>query len=587
MSSQVAIGIDFGTSTSLIAVYRDGKPWVIPDPVTKLPYIPSIVAVDEAGQLHIGEPARPWVDLTDGKARYGIREVKRRLGTGEPVYLGNERYRPEEIAAYILKRLVQNAEEALGWSIEDVVLSVPANFSDAARNATLEAGRIAGLNIQRLINEPTAAALAYGIKHLDTEAQIVVFDFGGGTLDVTVLEMFGGIIDVKASYGDPGLGGADIDRALERLIYRKFLDEVGTDVTVGPRAKNQLKAEAEKAKIRLSKDYEAVVDMPAFGVLNGAPIPLRVNVTREEFNRAIAPELDKARLCLRKALDAKKIRPSAVEKVLLVGGTSHIPAVRELVAEMFAREPEVSVEPEQAVVMGVAVQAAMLKELIVPAHGLILTDVAPYGLGLEIVDIVGGQPMLVYDPLMPPNTTIPFSTTRRYSLMAEDQDTVELKLYQDHSGTARFPEDAVYTGIQGLITDIPPSQTGVPHSVEVEFSYDANGLAQVRAYLPDTGQSVTIEYAHSALRLSPEARRQAEARLQERWRENPEAARYEPVLKRAEQLMMTVPGYHKNVLEKAVAELKYALSHGNKKQIEEAGGRLVDLIYDITSDMDA
>lgn len=585
MSGSLAVGIDFGTSTSLVAVYRDNKPWVIPDPLTGLPYIPSIVSLDDEGKLWVGEPARPWVDVKVNGQRYGIREVKRKLGTGESVLLKGQEYRPEDIAATIIREVVRNAEEALGEEIEEVVLSVPANFPDAARQATLVAGELARIKVLRLINEPTAAALAYGINHIDKEAQIVVFDFGGGTLDVTTLEMFGGIMDVKSSHGDPELGGKNIDEALIGLILRKFHEDVGENVVYSERARAQLKAEAERAKIRLSAQRETIVEMPAFGMRGGTPVDLRVLVTREELNRAIAPLLDRARQCVRRALDAKKIRPSAVSNVLLVGGTTHIPAVRELVAEIFAREPEASIDPIQAVALGTAVQAAMHKGLIDTRHGLILTDVAPYGLGLEVLSMVGGQPVLVYDPLMPPNTTIPFSTKRLYSLVDKEQEEVVIRLYQDHYGTARYLEEAVFTGIEGVITDIPPSETGRPHPIEIEFSYDNNGLAQVRAYIPSTGQSVTIEYAHSSLRLSPAERRQAQERVEELWRKHPEAARYEAVLRRAEQLMSTIPRYYREELEKAVAALKHALSTNNKRQIEDAGGRLVDLLYDITSDL--
>lgn len=580
MSERLAVGIDFGTSMSLIATYQNGKPWVIPDPGTQRPNIPSLVALDEEGQLHVGEAAQSWADLPG----HGVREVKRILGSGQTITLRGKTYRPEELAATIIRYLLRNAEEALGRKIDEAVLSVPANFPDTARQATLAAGELAGIKIQRLINEPTAAALAYGINRIDEEAQVIVFDFGGGTLDVTTLEMFGGIMDVKASHGDPHLGGRDMDEALMNLILRKFREEAG-DVTVSDRAMTQLKTEAEKAKILLSTEMETVVRMPAFAVQGGSPIDLNVHVTREEFNREIAPLLQRARQCIRHALDAKEIRPSKIDKVLLVGGTTYIPAVRQLVAEMFALEPERSIDPDLAVAKGVAVQSAMVHGMVDSQRSLILTDVAPYGLGIPVVSIVGGQPMLVYDELMPPNTTIPYSTTRSYSLLDAEQDAVTVQLYQDHYGKARFPEDAEFTGIEGRITGIPPSETGEPHPLELEFSYDMNGLAQVRARIASTGQSVTIQYAHSAVRLTPEEKQEAQARVDELWRQSPEAGQYEAVIRRAEELLPTVPAFYKADLESVLTALKDALASGNKRAIDDAGSRLVDLLYDVTSEL--
>lgn len=304
MTKDYAIGIDLGTSTSEICVYRHSESFAIPDPKTKLAIIPSIVAINKKGELLVGEDARSWVDVS-GR---GIREVKRKMGTGESVRLLDKEYRPEEISALILRKLKENAEEALGTMIREVVLSVPANFPDAARQATLNAGELAGLKITRLINEPTAAALAFGIQNINVEEQLVVFDFGGGTLDITVLEMIAGVLDVKCSFGNPQLGGKDFDETMMALLKQKFYAE-NPGAEISDKAYGALKEAAEKTKKILSDSLSHCVRIPYFAVCNGESVDLEVKVTRHEFEMAIAPLLDQARQCVRQALNAKKLRP--------------------------------------------------------------------------------------------------------------------------------------------------------------------------------------------------------------------------------------------------------------------------------------
>ncbi|MEH1832729.1 MAG: Hsp70 family protein [Nostoc sp.] len=448
MKTNYAIGIDLGTSTSEICIYKNNESLPIPDPITKIPIIPSIVAINERKKLLVGEAARGTVD----RPGYGVRESKRLMGTEEVFRLQDQDYRPEEIAALILRKLKENAEEALGHPIQDVVISVPANFPEAARKATFNAGEIAGLNVLRLINEPTAAALAFGIKNINSEEQIVVFDFGGGTLDVSVLEMFEGVLDVKCSFGDPLLGGKDFDEAMISLLLKKFAAQ-HPGISIHNRD-TELKEQAEKVKKILSVEQSCDARIPYFATKDGKGIDLDVEITRTEFEQAIAPLLEQARACIRQALNAKKIRPSAIDRVLLVGGTTYIPAVRNMVAEMFGKEPKLDVNPDLAVGIGACIQAALAKGLINEESGIILTDVAPFGLGIDVVSMIGGQVMLTYEPLIQPNTTIPYSVKKTYTLLHAEQQQVEVRLYQDHTGKAKLPVDAIYTEIAGQITVI-------------------------------------------------------------------------------------------------------------------------------------
>jgi molecular chaperone DnaK len=573
-----AFGIDLGTSTSEIAVYVDGSPKVIPQITSRgrSPVMPSVVAVNRSGELVVGEEAVPYADIPG----VGVREIKRHMGTSKTVHLGNHNLRPEEVSALILKQLKANAEQFLGQEVKDVVLSVPANFSDAAKQATLNAGRIAGLNIVRLINEPTAAALAFGIQNVDTEAQIVIFDFGGGTLDITVLEMMNGVLDVQCSYGDPYLGGKDIDEAVKDLLWSKFSRE-HPRCALDQKSAGLLKRLSEEAKIALSSSHVHEVFAPNFAVDNGDLVDFEVQVTREEFERAIAPILNRARECLKQALNSKGIKPPAVDAVLLVGGTTYIPAVRQMVAEVLGKQPRTDVDPDLAVVIGAAVRAAEIAGSLSPEHDIVLTDVSPIGLGIEVVSLVGGQPMFTYDPLIMPNTTIPYSVKRTYSLLYEEQEEVIIKLLQDRTGKARLPEDAEDTGIEGTIRDIPPSSTGLPHPVEVEFSYDGNGLIRLRAWIPATGQSVEINYSTSESRLTDAEIEQAAKKLRELWMTTPHAKQYEFVIKRAERALDTASPSQRQKLSEGISNLKIALVEGNEQNMRATANQLLDLLENL------
>ncbi|MBD2770943.1 Hsp70 family protein [Iningainema tapete] len=577
-----AIGIDLGTSTSEICVYKNNESHPISDPITKLAIIPSIVAINKKGELLVGEDARSWVDVT-GR---GIREIKRKMGTGETIKLLDKEYRPEEISALILRKLKENAEEALGSTIREVVLSVPANFPDAARQATLNAGELAGLKITRLINEPTAAALAFGIKNIELEQQLVVFDFGGGTLDITVLEMISGVLDVKCSFGNPQLGGKDFDEAMIELLREKFQAE-NPGAEISDKAYGALKETAEKAKRALSVQHTHSVRIPYIATLNGKSVDLEVEITRQEFEIAITPLLDKARQCVRQALNAKKLRPSAINRVLLVGGTTYIPAVRQLVFEMFGKEGKApDVGADLAVGIGASIQAALASGLIPDESGIILTDVAPFGLGIEVISEVGRQYMLTYEPLIQPNTTIPFSTNKTYTLLRADQQRVEVRLYQDNTGKAKLPSEAIDTGLFAEITDIPPAADGNPYPVKVEFSYDINGIAKLKATIPGTNKSVELEYAYSALRMDSDALSRAASRLRELWKQNAKAKEYEGLINKAERLLTEMPSDDRLPLSDLVIDLKTALMNDNTEEIQAVGDRLVDFLFDLENNMD-
>jgi molecular chaperone DnaK len=582
MTKDFAIGIDLGTSTSEISMYRKEQATPITFGTNNIAIMPSLVAIDPNGKILVGELARGVVD----KPGWGVREVKRKMGTGEKVIIQGKEYIPEEISAHILQELKENAERALGEKIKDVVISVPASFSDAARVATENAARIAGLQVIKLINEPTAAALAFGVDNIDIEEQLVIFDFGGGTLDITVLEMMAGILDVKSSFGDTGLGGKDFDEKMITLILDKFKSK-HPNVLISEKSMEPLKESAEFTKKILSTQISHTLNIRNFAFEGQEGLDLEVEISRKEFEDAIAPLLERTRECVRQALNAKEIKPSTIDRVLLVGGTTYIPAVRKLVAEMFGREPKADINPDLAVGMGASICAALAQNLISEETGIILTDVAPKGLGIEVISEIGGQRMLTYDALILPNTKIPYSVKKLYSLVSASQTEVEIKIYADSKGNARFPNQAEDTGKVCRITDIPAASNGIPYPVEVEFSYNINGVIVLKASIPALGISkeITDEKSDRYDNEIEKAREDFEAA----WRQNAKAQGCDAIIDKAERFMLsgvdsqgkTISAQDKAKLSNLVTTVKSLLLSDNKTEIERVTGELSDLIFDL------
>ena len=573
--AEFAIGIDLGTSTSEVCVYQNGQAEVIRDPITKSPIIPSIVAIDRQGHLLVGEAARAYVDVPG----HGIREVKRLMGSGELIQLGGKEFRPEEISAMILKHLKGIAEEAVGASIEDTVLTVPANFEDSQKSATFNAGELAGLNIVRLVNEPTAAALAFGSSNIDLEEKLVVIDFGGGTLDVSVLEMFEGVLEVNRSYGDSKLGGKEFDEALFELILRNFRSEYPA-CTISERSLSDLKRESEKAKILLSYQDTVTVRLSNFAFHNGDPIDLEDDISRYQFDSEVAPILQRTEQCIRKAIEGEE-SIEAYKRILLIGGTTNMPAVRRRIAEVFKQEPSVDINPDLAVSMGAAIQAALANGITKVDEDVIITDVSPFGLGVSVLSFIGGQWIETYDPLILPNTTIPFSTTKDYSLTNTQQDTLEVRIFQDHAGTARVPAEAMDTGISGEVVKIPPSPSDIPHTVQIEFSYDINGIAKLNAVLPATGQVLGLSYDQSDTRMDDSEKANAIEDLEELWNKSNAGKKHRPLLKRAQDAVDLLDDDQKSQFLKTIRDLQQAITSGNLELAEHLAAKLTDQLFDL------
>jgi molecular chaperone DnaK len=480
------IGIDLGTSNSAAAVLRGGRPVIIPSAEGISlggKAFPSYVAITADGQTLVGEPARRQATANPEGTTTAF---KRRMGQREQIQLHDKLFSPEQLSAFLLQKIKRDAEAFLGEPVHKAVVTVPAYFDDNQRSATKDACRIAGLEVERLVNEPTAASLAYGLDRASEELRIAVIDFGGGTLDVTIMEFGKGVFEVKATSGDTQLGGTDMDQKLLDYIADKFKAEIGFDVRTDKKAVSRLKEAAELAKIELSTSTSTHISLPYLTAVNGEPKHMDMDLTRTELERQVRDVVERCRGPIEQALHDAGVKTSEIDRIVFVGGPTRMPVVRQYFEELFGRKAEMGVDPMECVASGAAIQAGVLSGEV---GDIVLVDVTPLTLGVETL---GG----VATSLIARNSPVPVKHTETFTTAADMQTAVTIHVYQGERPMARDNTSLGEFNLEGL----PPAPRGIP-KVDVTFDIDSNGILSVTAKDQATGKSQSISITGST-RLS-------------------------------------------------------------------------------------
>jgi len=572
------LGIDLGTTNSAAAILEAGRPVIIPSaegPTIAGKMFPSVVAFTKDGQLLVGEPAkRQSVTNPEGS----VFEVKRKMGTNEKITIHNKNYTPQQISAFILQKIKRDAETFLGETVTKCIITVPAHFNDNQRQATKDAGEIAGFEISRIINEPTAASLAYGLDKTDKEMKILVFSFGGGTNDTTIMDFGGGVFEVLGTSGDTQLGGTNLDSAVVDYLLSEFKSQNGINLSSDLMAMRRLKEAGEKAKIELSNLLTTDIDLPFISSDANGPKHLHITLTRAKLEQLTRPIVDKIREPILRTLKDAKLEPKDIDKIVLIGGQTRMPMVRKFMEDLLGKPAERGVDPMECVAVGAAIQGGVLAGEV---KDLLLLDVTPLSLGVETL---GG----VFTKVLERNTTIPTKKSQIFSTAADNQNAVTINVLQ---GERAMAADNVSLGMFNL-TGIPPAPRGVPQ-IEVTFDIDADGILNVSAKDLATGkeQKITIT-ASTKLSDSEKERMMNEA---EQFAEEDKKRKEEiEVLNEADSLLYTVEKTKTDLgdklgkeqiekIDKAAVELRETLGSKDVENIKAKSEALTKILQEVAT----
>jgi molecular chaperone DnaK len=575
-SGQKVLGIDLGTTNSAAAIFEGGRATVIPSaegPTIAGKMFPSVVAFTKDGQLLVGEPARRQATANPEGT---IFEIKRKMGTNYKVTAHGKEYSPQQISAFILQKIKKDAETYLGSAISKAVITVPAHFDDNQRQATKDAGEIAGFEVMRIINEPTAACLAYGVDKLEKEMKILIFSFGGGTHDVTVMDFGKGVFQVLSTSGDTQLGGTDVDNAVMNYVIDEFKRQTGVDLRNDKAAMSRLKDASEKAKIELSTLMSTDIDLPFITADSSGPKHLHLTVTRTKLESLAQPIVQKTEATILKSLEDAKLTPTEIDKIILIGGMTRMPLVQRFVEQILGKAPERGVDPMECVAVGAAIQAAVITGEVTD---ILLLDVTPLTLGVETL---GG----VFTKIIDKNTTIPTKKSQIFTTAADFQTAVTIHVLQ---GERAMAADNVSLGTFNLV-DLPPAPRGVPQ-IEVTYDIDANGILNVTAKDLGTGKEAKIRITAST-KLSQEEKDRL-IKESEQFSEQDKKKREEAELRNtADSLIYTADKTKKDLtgkiteeqtgkIDAAVTALKDALASNDMAQVKAKSEELQKVLQEI------
>ena len=541
------IGIDLGTTTSLVSYLKNGKPEIIANKLGKR-LTDSVVGIDKYGTIIVGEEAKRILNGTK------VEEIKRSMGTNKKVKLGDKEYSPEEISAEILKKLKEEAEDFLGEEVNEAVITVPAMFNSIQKAATIKAGELAGLKVERIISEPTAAAMAYGIENMEKYQKILVYDFGGGTFDVSILELDDGILDVIATSGDNYLGGKDIDEILMKNISVKIEDNI---------EKIKLKLEVEEAKKRLSTLMGTDIIVPELNI--------DYELKREKFEELISPLVNKTIDFIDKALSSAKLKREDINVVLLVGGTTRIPLVQETLRKIFGSKVKKFTDPQEAVALGAGVQAGIKSSEISSEDGLIITDICNYSLGVASIGEYQGIIMPdTFSPIIPKNSNLPCTKSDTYYTAVDNQTSVNIKVYQ---GENKLVYENLFLS-EFRVEGIPKNKAGA-EAIEITFGYDINDILTVEAKILSTGVAKSIK-----IELNNKNKENSEKKGST-YKNSSYYSDYKIIMEMAEDKMSKLSETNREKVSSILEKMKEMLVSENKEELDKLDSTLTDLLFEV------